>query len=199
MQAAVNNVSHRPYGIRGCAHCGWLSPHSKIKIFELPVQGFIRELDCVCFEMWHLCEPYHWEIYPFPAEFAASERTFWFSMLLFVCVQCPPFLPLLHHEEFFTVLHNFLQFLTISSTTSPGMPPGLLLVTSLLILLGNTTYPVLLRFVVYCLHRLYPKYTPYKFLLQYPRRCCIQCPFRPCSSCPLSGIKNLFAITKLQS
>eukprot|EP00667_Euglena_gracilis_P002669 EG_transcript_2675 len=47
-----------------------------------------------------------------------------------------------------------------------------LLVTSLLILLGNTTYPVLLRFVVYCLHRLYPKYTPYKFLLQYPRRCC---------------------------
>jgi Trk-type K+ transport system membrane component len=48
----------------------------------------------------------------------------------------------------------------------------ILLTLSTLVMLGNTLYPVALRFTVYFLHRVFPNYDPYKFLLRFPRRCC---------------------------
>eukprot|EP00667_Euglena_gracilis_P003384 EG_transcript_3392 len=47
-----------------------------------------------------------------------------------------------------------------------------LMLLSTLVMLGNTMYPMALRFVIYMMHRLYPNYKPYKFLLKFPRRCC---------------------------
>jgi len=46
-----------------------------------------------------------------------------------------------------------------------------LLSVALLVSLGNVMYPIALRFTIYVLHFMYPKYKPYKFLLRYPRRC----------------------------
>eukprot|EP00301_Raphidiophrys_heterophryoidea_P021908 c6192_g1_i1.p1 GENE.c6192_g1_i1~~c6192_g1_i1.p1 ORF type:complete len:739 (-),score=137.91 c6192_g1_i1:763-2979(-) len=42
---------------------------------------------------------------------------------------------------------------------------------SILILMGNTAYPVLLRTVVYVQHKLHPQNSGYEYLLTHPRRC----------------------------
>eukprot|EP00668_Euglena_longa_P014437 GGOE01018427.1.p1 GENE.GGOE01018427.1~~GGOE01018427.1.p1 ORF type:complete len:525 (-),score=172.57 GGOE01018427.1:218-1792(-) len=48
----------------------------------------------------------------------------------------------------------------------------ILIWTSLLILFGNTCYPVALRFMVWVLHHLSPRNAAFKYLLDHPRRCC---------------------------
>eukprot|EP00298_Acanthocystis_sp_HF-20_P016448 c21484_g1_i3.p1 GENE.c21484_g1_i3~~c21484_g1_i3.p1 ORF type:complete len:517 (+),score=181.15 c21484_g1_i3:94-1644(+) len=47
----------------------------------------------------------------------------------------------------------------------------ILLGTSILILIGNTSYPVLFRYVIYLQHKLRPQDDALKFILEHPRRC----------------------------
>jgi Trk-type K+ transport system membrane component len=89
---------------------------------------------------------------------------------------------LFHEREvnpwFFAIFH------TISAFTNAGLGlfidnlvpfqsnPFVLLISCTLILWGNVAFPIILRFSIWMLHRLFPSNPGLKYLLKNPRRCC---------------------------
>jgi Trk-type K+ transport system membrane component len=77
----------------------------------------------------------------------------------------------------------FGAFLTVSAFCNVGIslfPDNMiplhddyftLIICSILILVGNTAYPIVARFIIFVLHRMNPKDSGLKYLLKNPRRC----------------------------